>query len=158
MYVPSWIQQVSPDVGAARAGKLTADQWRSFCTINLVVTLIRVWGSTPPDQRFGEMLTNFMHLATAIKLSHMRSLTPDQIDRYAAEMRTYLEGALKLYPLLTFKPKHHLALHLAALFRQYGPTHSWRTFPFERVNLTLQMIPSNSHIGECAYVLYVLGN
>jgi hypothetical protein len=147
MYVPSWIQQVPPEVGSARAGKLTADQWRTFITINLVVTLIRLWGALPPENRFRQMLDNLMDLVTAVKISHMRSLSHEQIDQYTKSMHSYLAGVLILYPHARLVIKHHLALHLSPLFRRFGPTHAWRTFPFERINLVLQRTQTNSHIG-----------
>lgn len=148
MVLPSWISPVQTMVGSAKAGKLTADQWRTFCTINLVVTLIRLWGNFPEDSRFRQMLVNFMDLVLATNLAHMRSMTPERIEEFHQTMLRYLAGVLELYPHVELVPKHHLSLHLHAFLRRFGPVHSWRTFAFERLNLRFQNILTNGRIGE----------
>lgn len=135
-------------VGTAKAGKLTADQWRTFCTINLVVTLIRLWGDLPVDDRFHKILVNFMDLVLATNLAHMRTMTPERIEKYHQAMLSYLAGVLELYPHVELVPKHHLSLHLHLFLQRYGPVHSWRTFAFERLNLRFQNILTNSRIGQ----------
>jgi hypothetical protein len=148
MYMPSWIQQVPPEVAGSRTGKLSADQWRTFATVNLVVTLIRLWGGLAEGSRYKQMLENFMDLAAAVKLSHMRSLTQAQIDEYTRLTKAYLEGLKELYPHASFVVKHHLSLHIGPLYTGFGPTHSWRTFATERMNHTLQRTNTNDHVGK----------
>ncbi|KAH8996076.1 hypothetical protein EDB86DRAFT_2829217 [Lactarius hatsudake] len=38
--LPSWIGHAPPELGNGKHGKLSADQWRTACTVNLVVTLL----------------------------------------------------------------------------------------------------------------------
>ena len=41
--LPSWIGRVPSQIGHAKVGKLSADQYRTACTVNLVITLVHLW-------------------------------------------------------------------------------------------------------------------
>lgn len=145
--LPSGISPVPREVGSPSAGKLTADQWRTFCTVHLVVSLVRLWGNEPPDSRRSQILDNFLHLVTLTNLLHMRTMTPERINLVEEENLVYLEGLRTLYPSFSLVPKHHMALHLPGMLRDFGPVHAWRTFAFERLNQIFQRIPTNSLLG-----------
>ena len=152
--LPSWIGRVPSRIGDAKVGKLSADQYRTTCTINLVVTLVRLW-TEDGRQRYRDMLDNFMDLVTAINLAHMRVLTPRTIKLYEEVMLKYLRGLRRLYPSVSLTPSQHLSLHLGQVMRRFGPVHAWRCFPFERYNGLLQNIPTNCKFGKPSYCLYV---
>lgn len=145
--LPSTISPVPREVGSPRAGKLTADQWRTFCTIHLVVTLTRLWGSAPPESRQTRMLDNFLHLIAFTNLLHMRTLNSSRLALIERENLAYLTGLLELYPCFSLVPKHHMSLHLPAMLKDFGPVHSWRTFAFERLNQIYQNIATNNLSG-----------
>ena len=145
--LPSGISPVPREVGSPSAGKLTADQWRTFCTVHLVVSLIRLWGSDTAGSRRFRILDNFLHLVTLTNLLHMRTLTPERIQRIEVENLEYLQGLRTLYPSSSLVPKHHMALHLPEMLRDFGPVHAWRTFAFERLNQIFQNVPTNSILG-----------
>ncbi len=92
-------------VGTSRTGKLSADQWRSFCTIHLVVTLTRLWGSQNTESRQRQMLHNFMDLVTATKLALMRTMSADRAKLYHETFLAYLRGLQSLYPHISLTPK-----------------------------------------------------
>lgn len=142
--IPSAISPVPREVGSPRAGKLTADQWRTFCTIHLVVTLTRLWGDAPPESGQTKMLENFLHLIAFTNLLHMRTMSPGRIALIEQENLAYLTGLRKLYPRFSLVPKHHMSLHLPAMLKDFGPVHSWRTFAFERLNQIYQNVATNS--------------
>lgn len=145
--LPSWISPIPAEAGSARAGKLTADQWRTLCTVHLVVTLTRLWGSCEPGDRRRDLLGNFMHLVTATVILFRRSVDPEAIQSYEESMRAYLEGHLRLYPDLNLSPKHHLSLHVPEFLRGFGPVHGWVTWGFERLVLKFQNTNTNGKIG-----------
>jgi hypothetical protein len=145
--LPSEISPVPREVGSPSAGKLTADQWRTFCTVHLVVSLIRLWGQERPDIRRSKILDNFLHLVALTNLLHMRQVTPERIKSIEEENLIYLEGLRALYPHFSLVPKHHMALHLPVMLRDFGPVHAWRTFAFERLNQIFQNISTNSLLG-----------
>ena len=145
--LPSGISPVPREAGSPSAGKLTADQWRTFCTVHLVVSLVRLWGSEPLGSRRTQILDNFLHLVALTNSLHMRAFTPERIDKIEEENLVYLEGLRTLYPSFSLVPKHHMALHLPGMLRDFGPVHAWRTFAFERLNQIFQNIPTNSLLG-----------
>lgn len=144
--LPTWVSPAPRLPGEAKFGKFSADQWRAFCTINLPHTLTRLWAHG--DSRKQQMLVNFMHLVSAVKLATMRTMTPQRIDRYEFHMHKYLTTLIELYPGTNLTPYHHLALHFGEVLRRFGPTHAWRCFPFERYNYLLQNISTNKKFGE----------
>ncbi|KAJ3493779.1 hypothetical protein NLJ89_g10940 [Agrocybe chaxingu] len=146
--LPSWVSPAPRQPGVAKFGKFTADQWRSFCTYNLVFTLIRLWGAEPEGSQKRGMLDNFLQLVTAVKLASMRSMTEDRIRGYADNMHAYLDTLRDLFKGTTLTPYQHLSLHFPSFLRRFGPTHSWRCFTFERYNFLLQNIPTNMKFGE----------
>ena len=145
---PSWLAAAPHEPGSAQHGKFTADQWRTFCTVNLVVSLIRLWGHEPKNSRKHQMLVNFLNLVAAVKIAHMRVLTPERITQYEFYMHRYLKNLLELYPGTAMAPYQHLCLHFGSMLRQYGPVHAWRTFPFERYNYLLQQTSTNRKFGK----------
>lgn len=151
--LPSWIGRVPHRIGDSKVGKLSADQYRTACTINLVITLNRLWTNKIPP-RFKEMLDNYMDLVKAVKLSHMRVLTPRTIRLYEQTILRYLRTFSQLYPTFKLVPSQHLSVHLGQVMRNFGPVHSWRCFPFERYNGLLQNIPTNCKFGKLLFRLF----
>jgi hypothetical protein len=145
--LPYWVSPAPREAGSTRVGKLSADQWRSFCTIHLVVTLCRIWGPSDPESRFHKMLRNYMDLVTAVKVASMRTMTPARIASYNLHMDRYLKNILELYQHINLTPNHHLSGHFGELLQRFGPTHAWRCWIFERINYTLQQIPTNKKFG-----------
>lgn len=43
--LPSWINPAPAAFGSKAHGKLSADQWCMLCSINLIITLIQLWGN-----------------------------------------------------------------------------------------------------------------
>ena len=145
--LPSWLAPAPHEPGTARHGKFSADQWRTFCTVNLVFSLIRLWGQEDKSSRKYRMLVNFMDLVTAIKIAHFRTMTPSRISQYEFHVHRYMTTLLDLYPGTRITPNQHLSLHYGSMLRQFGPTHAWRSFPFERSNYLMQQTKTNMKFG-----------
>ena len=142
---PTFLNRAPPDVGSASAGTLTAEQWRTFCMINLVITLVWIWGFLPQCDRRAQFLKNFVDLVAAVRLGTAKRLTPSKINSYEVRMLDYLCGLRTLFPEVSLVPNHHLALHLGEVLRAFGPTHSYWAFPFERCIRLLRNVNTNFH-------------
>jgi hypothetical protein len=149
--IPSWIAPAPRHPGVSKWGKFTADQWRTFCMVNLVFTLMRLWGNEEEGSRNRRMLDNFLHLVTAVKLATMRKMTPERISLYQTHIHKYLIGLLDLYPRSTISPYQHMALHFGPILERFGPTPGWYCWPFERYNYLLQRVPTNSKFGAYSF-------
>ncbi|KAM6490440.1 hypothetical protein JOM56_014113 [Amanita muscaria] len=134
-------------VGASSgSGKVKADQWRTLGTIYLPVAMALLWPT--PDDDYRKLLDTTFSLLLAITTacSHVTSST--HADNYREYMKEYIEGLKELFPDLDLLPNHHMAQHLHEYIIQYGPVHSWWTFPFERLIGIIQRIPNNGKYGE----------
>ena len=148
MLLPTWVSRGPAEPGMAKQGSLKADEWKTLCTIQLPLMLIRIWGTRPAGDRKLEMLDNFMDLVHAVRLATVREITTTQINEYEFYMHRYLVNLLELYPMTSISPYQHLSLHFGDNIRRWGPTHSWRCFAFERFNGLMQNIPTNSKFGK----------
>ncbi|KAI1783119.1 hypothetical protein LXA43DRAFT_904217 [Ganoderma leucocontextum] len=140
--LPSWIEKVPSNFGSPGHGKLKADHWRTVCTINLVITLVRLWGTVRSSAEEVEVLKNFLHLVIAVTSASRRSMDQARAAMYEYHMEQYLRGLRQLYNH-ALVPNHHLSLHLRHFLEQFGPVHGWWAFAFERYNGLLQRMKTN---------------
>lgn len=150
--LPSEVSPAPSRIGSPGQGTISADEWRTFCTINLVVTLVYLWGPLPDDSRESQILRNFMDLITAVEIASSRSITLKDTWELQKRMRAYLQGILELFPGTTIGPYQHMCLgHLPQVLLNLGPSHAIWCYAFERANYVLQRIKTNSRIGRQAY-------
>lgn len=148
--LPSWAGRVPAGVGKAARGKLKADEWRTLCNVNLVHTLGHLWEEYPAGSRHRRLLDNYMDLVTATKLATRRILTHQEIEECRAYIERYLRVLRELFPRRHISPNQHLLAHLPRILADFGPTHAWRCFPFERYNYIMQQINTNGKSGKHA--------
>lgn len=151
--LPSWMEPPPPNFGYPSHGKLKADQWRTVCSVSLIITLVRAWGTPSASDRDRALLQNFTDMVIAVTWGTRRSLTPDRITIYATHMKRYLSSLKHLFGEQLIVPNHHLSLHLIECLRSFGPVHSWWTFPFERYNGMLRQLNTNSKSGKARCLL-----
>ena len=130
--LPTYIGRAPVDVGSAGAGTLSADQWRTFCAIHLVITLTRLWGNFPLTDRRRQILANYLDLIAAVRFGTARRTSSNRIKTYEALIKNYIMGLRTLYPEHDLVPNQHIAMHLGEVLERFGPTHAYWAFPFER--------------------------
>ncbi|VDB94734.1 unnamed protein product [Peniophora sp. CBMAI 1063] len=143
--MPGWLGRAPSHMGDGQHRKASADDWRVFVTVNLVVTMVRLWGGYGKDTRERQMLDNFMHLAVATKLACSRKMSRKVAKLYMEHMLAWLQGLRILFPGVDLVSNQHLSLHLPNFFLNLGPTHAWRCFVFELWNFLFQSINTNNH-------------
>lgn len=146
--LPNWISPAPQGIGSKKQGKLSADQWRTLCTVHLVITLIRLWGGGGPEALSRTWLDNFLALVVAIRYATKRSVSEESIRIVEEYMKTYLEGVVAIYTADYLTINHHLSLHLPDFLRRLGPVHGWWAFPFERYNGIIQRFKTNNKLGK----------
>ncbi|KAH9928118.1 uncharacterized protein B0H18DRAFT_875082, partial [Fomitopsis serialis] len=152
--LPSEVSRAPSKAGAPGSGTLSADEWRTFCTINLVVTLGWAWGTLPSGRREYALFRNFMDLVTAVKLATARSVTEQSLWEMQTAMHRYLTKLLELFPGTTISPYQHMCLgHLPMVLKTLGPAHAIWCFVFERANFIMQRIKTNSRIEDLSVTL-----
>lgn len=153
-HLPSWIGRAPPNFGNPGHGKLTADQWRTLCTIHLPVTLTRVWSKPSATEKQAAMLENYLDLVTAVLWGTPRRLTENRIRVYDKYIFKYAKGLRTIFGV-DLTPNQHYALHLGSILRRFGPTHSYWSFPFERYIGLLRQIRTNQKSSKSLRDLFV---
>lgn len=143
---PSWINAAPRNWGTTERGKLSADQWRTICTIHLPITLIRLWGNNTGRKR--HLLENFMHLVSAVRIANMRVTTRNQVLSYNKHIFAYAEGLKVLYPDAKLRPSLHGALHIGDILELFGPVQSHSAPFFERYINFFHRINTNQKLGK----------
>lgn len=141
--IPSWMQQPPKGVGSPSSGRLKADQWRTFATVNLVITLVRLWSHTDKKPH----LDNFLALITAVRFATMRSTSRAHADLVESNLVKYFRGLIDLHGVKALRPNTHMSLHIPECLLVFGPVHGWWTFPFERYNGILARTNTNFKLG-----------
>ncbi|KAI0675875.1 hypothetical protein C8Q78DRAFT_988356 [Trametes maxima] len=138
---PSWMERPPRNFGSPSHGKLKADQWRTACTVSMVITLTRLWGSSGVE-REKVLLNSFLHLVCAVDLATRRSMSHSWAARFDYHINRYL-SSLRMNFDHNLVPNHHLSLHLQQCLELFGPVHAWWSFPFERFIGMLQRLNIN---------------
>lgn len=154
--LPTWMGRAPKKFGAPGQGRLKADEWRTACTVHLPITLIRLWHAFPDTQREKMLLTNFLHLVTAVLWATRRSTSEFHRNVVQNQLYLYLTGLVQLFGSDVLVTNHHVSLHLVDCLRLFGPVHGWWAFPFERFNGILQNLNTNSRLGEKIPPVYIL--
>ena len=147
--LPTSVGRVPVNVGAAAAGTLSADQWRTLCTVHLPITLIRLWAGLPGVDRRRKMLDNFLNMVIAVRYATARRVSSIRIQTYNHHIFNYVQGLRELFPEQDLVPNQHLALHLGEVLARFGPTQSYWAFPFERYIRLLRQASINYRSGMC---------
>ena len=145
--LPSWCTPAPLCIGDKGQGKISANRWRVFCTVHLIVTLCCVWGSSPLDSHKNKLLDNFYDLIVATKIAAGRSITVACAKEFQDIMLRYLSRLNELFPMHRFIPYHHISIHLMELLSHFGPTTMWHCWVFEWYNHMLQNIETNGRFG-----------
>lgn len=144
--LPTWVGSVPCNWGTTQRGKLSADQWRTICTIHLPITLIRLWRNETGRKK--DLLNNFMDLVSAVRIANMRVSSRNQIQAYNKHIFRYVYDMQTLYPNENLKPTHHAALHLGDILDLFGPVHSHSAPFFERYINFFHRLNTNQKIGQ----------
>lgn len=145
--MPSWINRAPKNLGTSSHGKLSADHWRTACTINLVITLIRLWGKDSSTDEEKDLLNNFIDVVTVIRWATARCTSEKHVSIVEVHIRRYLDGLVRLFSSAALLPNHHFLLHLPECIRAFGPVHGFWSYPFERFNGIIQRYNTNNKRG-----------
>jgi hypothetical protein len=147
--LPSWIGRVPSTVGAAKGGKLKADEWVILFEVVMIPTLIRILFENESCNIFGiGVFENILHLTSIVNIVRSLKIGNEDIQALRFHLKAYRQGLLDIFPSFTTKPNHHLALHLPDGLHQLGAAPQWTAWSFERLNGSLASIPTNNHIGK----------
>lgn len=114
----------------------TADQWRVWTTISSPIVLK---GILPNND-----LSCWLLFVNACRLLMTRIITVDNIAQADEYLTLFCKKFESLYGKAACTPNQHLHMHLKDCFLDYGPSHGFWCFPFERYNGILGGYPTNN--------------
>jgi hypothetical protein len=149
--LPSWLARAPRNFGSPNHGKLKADQWRTACLVNLVITLCRIWGGTQASQKHSILLRNYLSLVIAVRWATMRSTSHHHATITEEYLTYYVRSTVEVFSTRALVFNNHASFHIPECLRMFGPVHGWWAFPFERYNGVLQRYNTNSKTGELSF-------
>ena len=156
--LPGWINRGPRNFGSASHGKVSADHWRTVFTINLVITLVHLWGTSGATKSKMDLLENFIALVTLIWFATSRITSERHIKIVESQLQVYYQTLTALGA--TFYPSYLMTFHIPQCLRLFGPVHGWWSFPYERYNGIIQRLNHNGKIDEHSFVhrsTYLIG-
>lgn len=154
MILPSWVGRAPRNLGCSSHGKLKADQWRTACLVNLVITLCRIWGKPSATAKETALLHNFLSLVIAIWWATMRCITPAHIAIVEDHLVYYTKSTAAIFGKKVLVVNNHASLHTPEYLCTFGLVQGWWAFLFERFNGIIQRLNMNDKLGEL--VMYIL--
>ena len=133
--------KVPPDVGripyriSSNYGGFTASQWRNWITIYSPVVLKGIL-----DQQH---LQCWLLFVRACSLLSQRIITKEDVASADLFLLTFCKQIECLYGKDQFTPNMHLHMHLKQCLMDFGPSHSFWCFSFERFNGLLGSYSTN---------------
>ncbi|KIK51587.1 hypothetical protein GYMLUDRAFT_181269, partial [Collybiopsis luxurians FD-317 M1] len=147
--LPNWVSRVREKWGTKAGGTLGADEWRTLCSISLIISLVCIWGYKHNEEsRHFQMLLNFLDLVHALHAFNLCETSSAHQAYYLFHILKYLQGLLILFPDISLKPNHHYAIHAADDLKLMGPPHARSSPVFEHLNHVLQQTNFNRHLGK----------
>lgn len=115
---------------------LTADQWKNWTLYFSILCL----GDTMSKPH----LECWRKFVLACRRLCKHSITDDDIKVADKLLLRFCSQAVELYGEDVITPNMHMHCHLASCIREFGPSHSFWLFPFERYNGVLEEQPTNN--------------
>ena len=119
---------------------LTADQWKNFALIYAKPCL---WDLLPP-----ESYESICMLCDIVKIIVQPSLTNADISRLDYLFKSHHQSFENNYDRFQVSVNHHMALHIPDMIKDFGPSHSFWCFSFERMNGVLSGLPNSNRYVE----------
>lgn len=152
--LPSWVGHVPRNLSCSSHRKIKADQWRTACLVNLIITLCRIWGKPGTTAKETALLWNFLSLVITIRWATMRCITPAHISIVEDHLAYYTKSTASIFGEKALVVNNHVSLHTPECLYAFGPVHGWWAFPFERFNGIIQKLSTNHKLGEFALHIF----
>lgn len=141
--VPSGVGRLPTNV-SSNYGGFKAEQWRTWITVYSPVVLK---GILPPNH-----LQCWLLFVRACTILGQRIIRKSDITTADLLLLNYCKRFEDLYGKEYCTINLHLHLHLKDTFCDFGPSHSFWCFPFERFNGILGSYPTNSKAVEVQFM------
>jgi hypothetical protein len=156
--VPSWMDRVPQNLGAANHGSLKAAEWLILYKVYYPIALIPLW--TKPDtgeatkeenNQISSLLQSTTLLCKITQFLTLPNIKTKDLDEFDDLLVTYRKCLQENWPEEPSRPNLHLTQHYPEVIQRLGPPRSTAAWAQERVNGILQKLPTNHHPGMCCH-------
>ncbi|KAJ7200522.1 hypothetical protein GGX14DRAFT_571929 [Mycena pura] len=148
--LPTHVVRLPGNLGEAKHGKLKAAQFLTLFSAILPLVIPDIQFDEDP-QRHEAMLQSFCDLVEATHIVASFKTSNTAADLFMAKYSAYFGSIQTLFPDVDTLPTHHNSMHIPQILKNWGPLASQNEFMGERVNHTLQKIPTNDHLWDMDY-------
>lgn len=133
---------VPPDIGRilhkihSSFGSFTADQWKNWVVYFSTIVL--------HDMLTEEVMECWRHFVLACRLLILKSITVDELKLADALILQFCRRSERLFGTSSITPNMHMHCHLKSCIEDYGPSHVFWLYAFERYNGILGSMPNNN--------------
>ena len=132
---PSGIGRIPHKIRSGFAS-FTADQWKNWVNYYSLLTMSNIL--------HGNDLECWRHFVLASRILCSRKLTNTDIQLGDILILSFCKRTEQLYGKNVITPNMHMHAHLKACIEDYGPSHGFWLYAFERYNGVLGSIPNNN--------------
>ena len=151
--LPSWVDRLPLQLGAASAGSLKAAKWGILYAVFYPLVLLPLWNlcnANKDHKILSDKLVKLVHIVHM--LSHC-TITNENVSSISEAIQRYRGHTLANWPNVKSKPNIHILQHFPGVIERFGPPASFAAWAQERLNGLLGKAKTNNHPGEL-YLFY----
>ncbi|POV96511.1 hypothetical protein PSTT_15601 [Puccinia striiformis] len=152
--LPSWVDRLPLELGAASAGSLKAAEWGILYTVFYPLVLMPLWDLCDVNIDRKILSANLVQLVHIIhKLNH-RKITIVDVSSLREAIQQYRKHTLANWPSVNSKPNIHILQHFPDVIDRFGPPAAFAAWAQERLNGLLGKAKTNNHPGALSKTLF----
>ncbi|POV96440.1 hypothetical protein PSTT_15650 [Puccinia striiformis] len=152
--LPSWVDRLPLQLGAASAGSLKAAEWGILYAVFYPLVLLPLWNLCDANEDRKVLSENLVKLVHIVHMLSHRMMTNDNVSSISEAIQQYRKHTLANWPNVKSKPNIHLLQHFPGVIERFGPPASFAAWAQERLNGLLGKAKTNNHAGTLSKTLF----
>ncbi|KAI7962764.1 hypothetical protein MJO28_000858 [Puccinia striiformis f. sp. tritici] len=152
--LPSWVDRLPLQLGAASAGSLKAAEWGILYAVFYPLVLLPLWNLCDANEDRKILSENLVKLVHIVHMLSHCTITNDNVSSISEAIQQYRKHTLANWPSVKSKPNIHLLQHFPGVIERFGPPASFAAWAQERLNGLLGKAKTNNHPGTLSKTLF----
>ncbi|KAI7946017.1 hypothetical protein MJO29_012405 [Puccinia striiformis f. sp. tritici] len=152
--LPSWVDRLPLELGAASAGSLKAAERGILYAVFYPLVLLPLWNLCDANEDRKILSENLVKLVHIVHMLSHRTITSDNVSSIREGIAQYRKHTLANWPNVNSKPNIHILQHFPEVIERFGPPASFAAWAQERLNGLLGKAKTNNHPGTLSKTLF----
>ncbi|KNF02433.1 hypothetical protein PSTG_04339 [Puccinia striiformis f. sp. tritici PST-78] len=152
--LPSWVDRLPLELGAASAGSLKAAEWGILYAVFYPLVLLPLWNLCNANEHCKILSENLVKVVHIVHMLSHRTITSDNVSLIRQEIIQYRKHTLANWPDVNSKPNIHILQHFPEVIERFGPPALFAAWVQERLNALLGKAKTNNHPGTLSKTLF----